>query len=410
MSARRERSPTVLLIGTLDTKGKEYAYLRDRIREREVDVLLIDAGILDDPLTEPDVTRQEVAAAAGADVRALADARDRSTAIEAMSRGAAEIVLRLHAEGRFDAVGALGGTGGTALATHAMQRLPVGVPKLMVSTAASGDTSRYFGPVDVTMMHSVVDIAGLNTILTRILRNAASALVGMATATAPPPGEERPLIVASMFGVTTPCVTVARERLEELGYEVLVFHQVGLGGHSLEEVVKTGAVVGVLDVTLSGLADEIAGGIWPAGPERLEAAGRLGIPMVVSPGALDFVTIGPPEPLPARFAGRPLYVHDNVLAATRTTPEECLQIAAALAHKLNAATGPTALFVPLRGLSVLSTEGQVLYDPEADDALFSALRELVDRSKVEMHEVDVDINHPTFALAMAERLHEFVTR
>ena len=182
MSARRERSPTVLLIGTLDTKGKEYAYLRDRIREREVDVLLDRRGILDDPLTEPDVTRQEVAAAAGADVRALADARDRSTAIEAMSRGAAEIVLRLHAEGRFDAVGALGGTGGTALATHAMQRLPVGVPKLMVSTAASGDTSRYFGPVDVTMMHSVVDIAGLNTILTRILRNAASALVGMATA------------------------------------------------------------------------------------------------------------------------------------------------------------------------------------------------------------------------------------
>jgi uncharacterized protein (UPF0261 family) len=403
-----ERSPTVLLVGTLDTKGKEYAYLRDRIRERGVEVLLIDAGILGEPLTEPDVTRQEVAAAGGADVGALAQARDRSAAIEAMSRGAAEVVVRLHAEGRFDAIGALGGTGGTTLGTHAMQRLPIGVPKLMVSTAASGDTSRYFGPVDVTLMYSVVDIAGLNTILTQILVNAAGALVGMATRVAAPPGEGRPLIVASMFGVTTPCVTVARERLEELGYEVLVFHQVGLGGDSLEEVVRTGSVVGVLDVTTSGLADEIGDGIWPAGRERVEVAGRLGVPQVVSLGALDCVVIGPPEPLPARFAGRPLYVHDHVLAATRTTLEECRQIAAALAHKLNAATGPTALFVPLRGLSMVSTEGQVLHDSEADEALISTLRELVDRSNVEVREVDAEINDPQFALAMANRLHELI--
>ena len=403
-----ERSPTVLLVGTLDTKGNEYAYLRDRIRERGVEVLLIDAGILGEPLTEPDVTRQEVAVAAGADVQALADARNRSAAIETMSRGAAAVVLRLHAEGRFDAIGALGGTGGTTLATYAMQQLPIGAPKLIVSTAASGDTSRYFGPVDVTMMYSVVDIAGLNSVLTGILVNAAGALVGMATASAPPPAEARPLIVASMFGVTTPCVTVARERLEELGYEVLVFHQVGLGGHSLEEVVKTGSVVGVLDITTSGLADELGAGIWPAGPERLEVAGRLGIPQVVSLGGLDFITIGPPEPLPAHFTGRPLYIHDNVLAATRTTPEECRQIAAALARKLSAATGPTALFVPLRGLSLLSTEGPVLQDSEADEALFSTLRELVDPSKVEVHEVDAEINDPQFALAMAERLHELV--
>jgi uncharacterized protein (UPF0261 family) len=409
MSKTRERSPTVLLVGTLDTKGKEYAYLRDRIREREVDVLLIDAGILGEPLTEPDVTRQEVAAAAGVDVQALADARDRAAALEAMSSGAAEIVLRLHAEDRFDAIGALGGTGGTALATYAMQRLPVGVPKLMISTAASGDTSPYFGPVDVTMMHSVVDVVGSNTILTRILINAAGALVGMATAAAPPRVEERPLIVASMFGVTTPCVTVARERLEELGYEVLVFHQIGLGGRSLEEVVKTGAVVGVLDVTTAGLADEIGGGIWPAGPERLEVAGRLGIPQVVSLGALDTLVIGPPDPLPERFAGRPIYLHNDVLAATRTTPEECRQIGALLARKLNAATGPTVLYVPLRGLSMLSTEGQPFHDPEADEALFSTLRELVDRSKVEVHEVDAEVNAPHFALAMAERLHELVT-
>ena len=208
-----ERQPTVLLVGTLDTKGKEYAYLRERIRERGVDVLLVDAGILGGPLTEPDVTRQEVAAAGGADVEALAEARDRSAAIEAMSRGVAEVVLGLHAKNRFDAIGALGGTGGTALATHAMQRLPIGLPKLMVSTAASGDTQRYFGPVDVTMMYSVVDIAGLNSILTGILGNAAGALVGMATRPASPPGEGKPLIVASSHrGVESPivgCVGVA---------------------------------------------------------------------------------------------------------------------------------------------------------------------------------------------------------
>ena len=401
-------SPTVVLIGTLDTKGKEYAYLRERIRERGVDVLLVDAGILGEPLTEPDVARQEVAAAAGVDVRALAHARDRSAAIEAMSRGAAEVVLRLHAEGRLDAIGALGGTGGTTLATHAMQQLPVGVPKLMVSTAATGDTGRYFGPVDVTMMYSVVDIAGLNTILARILVNAAGALVGMATGTAPARDDARPLIVTSMFGVTTPCVTVARERLEELGYEVLVFHQVGLGGQSLEEVVKTGSVAGVLDATTSGLADEIGGGIWPAGSDRLETAGRMGVPQVVSLGALDFVVIGPPEPLPDRFAGRALYVHDNVLGASRTTPAECRQIAAALARKLNAATGPTVLFVPLRGLSLLSTAGEVLHDPEADAALVDTLREFVDRSRVEVHEVDAGLNDAQFALAMADRLHELV--
>jgi len=405
-----ERKPTVLLVGTLDTKGKEYAYLRDRIRERGVEVLLVDAGILGEPLTEPDVTRHEVGAAGGADVKALADARDRSAAIEAMSRGAAEVVLKLHAGRRFDAIGALGGTGGTALATYAMQRLPIGVPKLMVSTAASGDTQRYFGPTDVTMMYSVVDIAGLNSVLTGILRNTAGALVGMATRSVAPQDEGKPLIVASMFGVTTPCVTVGRERLEELGYEVLVFHQVGLGGQSLEEVVKTGRVAGVLDVTTGGLADTIGGGIWPDGPERIESAGRLGVPQVVSLGGLDFVTIGPPEPLPARFAGRTLYIHDNVLAATRPTPEESRQVATVLARKLNAATGPTALYVPLRGVSLLSTAGAVLADAEADEALFSGLRELVDDARVEVHEVDAEINDPEFALAMANRLHALIDR
>jgi uncharacterized protein (UPF0261 family) len=407
----REGIPTVVLLGTLDTKGKEYAYLRERIRECGVDVLLVDAGILGEPLTEPDVTRQEVAAAVGADVEALADARDRAAAIATMGRGAAEVVRRLQAEGQLAAIGALGGSGGTALATHAMRALPVGVPKLMVSTVASGETSPYVGSVDVTMMYSVVDVAGINRISGRIIANAARALAGMAIGTESPPDDAKPLIVASMWGVTTPCVTTARERLEELGYDVLVFHQTGTGGRSMEKLMTTGLVDGVLDITTTELADELCAGIWPSGPERLETAGRLGIPQVVSLGALDVIVIsstGLPDPLPDRFGGRPIYLHDEVLAATRASPEECRALAAVIARKLNAATGPTVLFVPLRGLSLLSTEGQVLHDPEGDEALFSALRDLVDRSKVEVHEVDIDINDPQFALAMAERLHELV--
>jgi uncharacterized protein (UPF0261 family) len=373
-----------------------------------VDVLLVDAGILGEPLTEPDVTRQEVAAAAGANVHDLADAGDRSVAIEVMGRGATELVLRLHAEGRLDAIGALGGTGGTTLATHAMQRLPIGVPKLMVSTVASGDTSPYVGSADVTMMYSVVDIAGLNQISMRILANAAGTLVGMATEPVPALDQTRPIIVASMWGVTTPCVTAARERLEELGYDVLVFHQTGTGGHSMEELIKRGLVRGVLDVTTTELAGELAGGIWPAGPERLEVAGRLGIPQVVSLGGLDLISIGPPEPLPERFRSRWIYRHDEHIAAARTTSEECASLAKVIARKLNAATGPVALFVPLLGFSPLSVPGAEFRDAEADVALVVGLRELIDPARVELHELDCDINDPRLAVAMAERLHELM--
>lgn len=401
-----------MLLGTLDTKGFEYGYLRDRVKEAGVDVVVVDAGILGEPLIVPDVTRQEVAAAAGADVQALADARDRPTAIETMGRGAAAIVCRLYAENRLDALGALGGTGGTAIATRAMRALPLGVPKLMVSTVASGDVSAYVDTTDVTMMHSVVDVAGINRISARIFTNAARALAGLTAETGAPPNTEKPLVVASMWGVTTPCVTTARERLEELGYDVLVFHQTGVGGKSMEELIAAGLVDGVLDATPTELVDELVGGIWSSGPERLETAGRLGIPQVVSLGALDVIAIsssGLPDPLPERFRDRPIYVHDELMVASRATPDECRELAALVAGKLNAATGPTVLFVPLRGFSLLTTEGQVLNDMVADEALISTLREHIDQTKVEVHEVDVDINDPAFALAMAERLHELVS-
>jgi uncharacterized protein (UPF0261 family) len=329
-----------------------------------------------------------------------------------MGRGAAVIVERLHEEGRLDVLGALGGTGGTAIATRAMRALPIGVPKLMVSTVASGDTSLYVGTTDVTMMYSVVDVAGINRISARIFANAACALAGMATGTELPPVDEKPLVVASMWGVTTPCVTTARQRLEELGYDVLVFHQTGTGGRSMEALIAAGIADAVLDVTTTELADELAGGIWPSGPERLETAGRLGIPQVVSLGALDVIAIsstGLPDPLPEKFRDRPIYVHDELMVATRATPRECRELATVVARKLNAARGPTALFVPLRGLSLLTTEGEVLYDADGDEALFSTLRELVDPAIVELREVDADVNDPQLALAMATKLHELMT-
>jgi uncharacterized protein (UPF0261 family) len=386
---------TVVLLGTLDTKGHEYAYLRDRLREHGVDVLLVDVGV-NEPSIEPDIPRGEVA---------RAEYGDRGAAVEAMARGAETVVRRLHDEGRLDGVLALGGSGGTAIATWAMQALPVGVPKLMVSTMASGDTRPYVGAVDVTMTYSVVDIAGINAVSARILSNAAAAMAGMATAEPPDVESGKPLVAASMFGVTTPCVTAARERLEELGYEVLVFHATGTGGQSMEALMRGGFITAVLDVTTTELADDLVGGVLSAGPDRLEAAGELGLPQVVSLGALDMVNFGPRDSVPERFRDRLFYEHNPTVTLMRTTPDECAELGRRIARKLNAATGPLTLFVPLRGVSMIAVEGQPFHDPEADEALVGALREELDPG-VDVRELDTDVNDPAFATAMAERLHE----
>jgi len=397
---------TVVLVGTLDTKGHEYAYLRDRLREQRVDVLLVDAGVFE-PQVAADVSRQEVAAAAGTDVDALAAAGDRGAAVSAMAQGAAAVVKRLHGEGRLDGVAAVGGSGNSSIAAAAMRALPVGVPKLIVSTVASGDTRPYMGASDVTMTYSVVDIAGINQISAQILTNAAGAIAGMVEAEAPPLAEQRPLVTASMFGVTTPCVTRARERLEELGYEVLVFHQTGTGGESMEELMRAGFIAGSLDVTTTELCDELVGGVLPAYPGRLEAAGELGLPQVVSLGALDMVNFGPRESVPERFEGRNLYVHNPTITLMRTTPDECRELGRRIGRKLSAAQGPTALFVPLRGVSMIAVQGQPFYDAEADGALLAGLRETLG-GNVEVHELDTDVNDEAFALAMADRLDEMI--
>jgi len=396
---------TVVLLGTLDTKGREYAFLRERLREHGVDVLLVDAGV-HVPQVEPDIPREEVARAAGAETAQLAAEGDRGAAVAAMAAGAEAVVQRLHAEGRLEGILALGGSGGSSIATRAMRALPVGVPKLMVSTLASGDTRPYVGAVDVTMMYSVVDISGVNRVSARIMANAAGAVAGMVGATLPPL-DEKPLVAATMFGVTTPCVTRARERLEELGYEVLVFHATGAGGQSMEALARGGFLAGVLDVTTTELADELVGGVLSAGPDRLRAAGEVGLPQVVSLGALDMVNFGPRDTVPERFASRNLYIHNPTVTLMRTTPDECLELGRDIGRKLSAATGPTALYVPLKGVSMIDVEGQPFYDPAADKALLSGLHETLDES-VEVHELERDVNDPEFAVAMADRLHELI--
>jgi uncharacterized protein (UPF0261 family) len=401
-------APTVLLIGTLDTKGEEYAYLRDRLHEAGVETLVADAGTLEPPLLEPDISREEVAATTGADPSALAEAGDRGAAVTAMSEAAAALAAGLHADGRIDGVLAAGGSGNTAIATRAMQALPVGVPKLIVSTMAAGDTRDYVGARDVTMMASVADVAGVNSISARVLANAAAAMAGMVKAPPPPLAEERPLIGMTMFGVTTPCLTMAREELERRGYEPVVFHATGVGGQAMEGLMESGFLAGVLDATTTELCDDLVGGVLSAGPDRLETAGRLGLPQVVSVGALDMVNFGARDTVPERFEGRNLYVHNPVVTLMRTTPEECAELGRRIAAKLSAATGPVALFLPLRGVSMIDAEGEPFWDPEADTALFEALRSGLS-GDVELVELDCHVNDREFAVAMVEKLEGYMS-
>jgi uncharacterized protein (UPF0261 family) len=405
-SATAER--TVLLIGTLDTKGEEFAFLRDRLESADVGVLLADVGTLEPPAATPDFTREQVGAESGVDVEALRAGGDRGSAISAMAGAAAALARRLYDEGLIHGVLSAGGSGNTAIATAAMQALPVGVLKLMVSTMAAGDTSDYVGGVDVTMMASVTDVAGLNSISARILANAAAAMAGMVSAPEPTLEGGRPLVGATMFGVTTPCVTAAREELERRGYEVLVFHATGTGGKAMEALVQGGLLAGVLDVTTTELCDDLVGGVLSAGPARLEAAGRAGVPQVVSLGALDMVNFGARETVPPKFEDRNLYVHNPSVTLMRTTPEECAELGRRIARKLSAATGPVSLFVPLGGVSMIDAEGQPFHDPEADAALFEALREGLDGSSVELIEMDNNVNDDPFAVALVDKLDSYL--
>ncbi|MBN8996330.1 MAG: Tm-1-like ATP-binding domain-containing protein [Rhizobiales bacterium] len=394
---------TVAIIGTLDTKAAEFAFLKRAIEDEGVGTLLIDAGILADPPFAPDVGARELASAAGADLATLRAARDRGPAVTAMADGAAATVTRLQAEGRIHGIIGMGGGGGTSIAARAMRALPVGFPKLIVSTLAAGDISPYVGVKDIMMMPSIVDIAGINRLSSEIMANAAGAIAGMVKAKRPGAGSAKPLVAATMFGVTTPCVTKARAVLEDAGYEVLVFHATGTGGRTMEELVRAGFVEGVLDITTTELADELAGGVLSAGPDRLTAAGEKGIPQVVSSGALDMVNFGAPETVPARYASRLFYRHNPQVTLMRTTVEENAALGRILAEKLNAASGPTTFILPKGGVSAIDLPGKPFHDPEADAAFIRELKANLG-ANVTLVERDADINDEAFATEAANLL------
>ena len=393
---------TIAVLGTMDTKGEEHAFVADVIRQRGHTPLIVDVGTLEPPKLKPDVTREEVARAAGADLAALVMKRDRGEAVTAMSKGAPVVLSRLLGEKKIDGVISLGGGGGTAIATAAMRALPIGFPKLMVSTLASGNTAQYVGVKDIVMFPSIVDVAGLNRISRQILTRAAGAICGMVEST-PQPSADKPIIVASQFGNTTECVNHARKLLEEQGYEVLVFHATGIGGRTMESLIEAGLVAGVLDITTTEWADELVGGILGAGPTRLEAAAKHGVPAIVAPGCLDMVNFGAPDTVPAKFAGRRFYQHNPQVTLMRTTPEECRRLGEIIAEKLNASKGPVTVLIPLQGISVISAAGQPFHDAEADRALFAALKAKL-RKDISVQEFDCNINAPEFAEACVQSL------
>jgi uncharacterized protein (UPF0261 family) len=398
--------PTVGIIGTFDTKGNEFDYLQRCIRALGVETVTIDCGV-GQPLLAADIRAEAVAHAAGLSFTELRERRDRGEWVAAMAQGAAIVSAQLYREGRIHALVSLGGSAGTTIGTAAMRALPVGAPKLMVSTMASGDTRPYVDTKDICMMYSVVDIAGVNRFSRRILRNAAAAISGMAGVTDEVEQDDRPLIAATMFGVTTPCVTRAREVLESAGYEVLVFHATGTGGRAMEDLVRGGFLAGVLDVTTTELADELVGGVLSAGPQRLETAGLMGIPQVVCPGAIDMVNFGPRDTIPRQFADRVFYEHNASVTLMRTTPDENAELGRITARKLNDARGPVTVLLPLQGVSALDRAGQPFHDSSADAAYREALTDALAPS-IGVRELDLHINDPAFAEAAAQTLLEMM--
>lgn len=393
----------VALVVSLDTKAEEARYLREEIAAHGVGVKVVDFGIAA-PGFRPDVTAAEIASLGGGRLEKLTADRDRAVAIDTMMRGVAVWTADAHARGALAGVISVGGSGGTAVGTAAMRVLPFGVPKVMVSTVAASDVSSYVGTKDITMINSVVDFAGLNSISEPMLRNAAAAVAAMAKAAAMPsrlPAQR--LIAASQFGVTTPAVEQARALLERAGYTLVPFHATGIGGRTMEALIADGLFEAVLDLTTTEWADEIAGGNLSAGPDRLGAAARAGLPQVIAPGALDMANFFG-VPVPERHAGRLIHQHNANVALMRTTAEENAEIGRRIAGQLNQSAGPVVVLFPLRGISALDAAGQPFFDPATDAALLEALRAHL-APTVRLVTLDLHLNDASFAeRAVAELL------
>lgn len=400
---------TLAIAGTFDTKGTEFLYVRNLAQKLGLQTLMIHTGVFE-PAFEPDISNREVAGAAGYDIDEIVKKQDRGMAMEALSKGMEKLLPKLYAEGKFDGILSFGGSGGTSLVTPGMRMLPIGVPKMMVSTMASGNVSQYVGTSDIIMMPSIVDVAGLNRISRTIFRNATLAAAGMlAEVQEEETAETRPLIAATMFGVTTPCVNYAKEYLEKRGYEVLVFHATGTGGKTMESLIDAGFFSGVLDLTTTEWCDEIVGGVLAAGEHRCEAAAKNGIPQVVSVGALDMVNFGPMDTVPEQFLSRNLYKHNPTVTLMRTTVSENVEIGKAIAEKLNMAKGKTVLMLPLKGVSMLDAEGVAFCGKAEDKALFNTLKKEIHTDAVKIVELDLHINDKEFAETAAQKLIDLLS-
>jgi uncharacterized protein (UPF0261 family) len=401
---------TVVLIGALDTKGKEFAFVKDLIEQQGLKTLVIDFGVLGEPAFEPDIGREEVARAGGGDLAHLRTGEHKDQAMKTMATGVAAIVRKLYDEGRLHGILSMGGSGGTSIATTGMRTLPIGVPKVMVSTVGGGDVSAFAGTKDITFIPSIVDVAGINRISRTIYSNAAGAIAGMVKVEAPAAsGQEKPLITASMFGNTTQAVDRARSVMEEKGYEVLVFHATGTGGKTMESLITDGYIVGSMDITTTELADEVCGGVLSAGPDRCMAASRAGIPTVLVPGCADMANFWGIGTVPEKYKNRNLYEWNPNVTLLRTNVEENIRIGEMIAAAANAATAPVAILLPLKGVSMLDSEGGDFWDPGADQACYDTIKKNL-KPGIPVIEIDHNINDPEFADKVAETLLDMLQK
>jgi len=400
---------TVVIVGALDTKGEEFAYTKGIMEKLGVKTLLVDFGVMGKPALAPDVTREEVAKAGGGDLDYLASGSHKDEAMKTMAKGLAVVVKKLYDEGKLDGIFGMGGSGGTSIATRAMRTLPVGVPKVMISTLGGGDVSAYTGAKDIAFIPSIVDVAGLNSISREIFANGAGAIAGMVLSEKPAGVESKLLITASMFGNTTTCVNAAREIIEKEGYEVLVFHATGTGGKTMESLIADGYIAGSLDITTTELADEVCGGVFSAGPERVQAASKASIPAVIVPGCVDMANFDAIDTVPEKFKGRNLYEWNPNVTLLRTNVEENIKMGEMIAAAANLSSAPTAVVLPLKGVSMLDSEGERFWDPEADQACFDAIKKNL-KPGIPVIEMDNNINDPAFSTKVAETLLEMLKK
>ena len=394
---------TVVIVGALDTKGEEFAFIKKLIEKEGLNTLVVDFGVMGEPAFAPQIGRQEVAQAGGGDLKYLSSGEHKDQAMKVMAAGLAKVVRQLHTDGRLDGIIGMGGSGGTSIATTGMRVLPVGVPKVMVSTVGGGDVSAYTGAKDIVFIPSIVDVSGINRISRRIYANAAGAIAGMVKAELPPATAEKPLVVASMFGNTTKCVDMARKVIEDAGYEVLVFHATGTGGRTMESLIQDGYIVASMDITTTELADEVCGGVFSAGPERCMAASKAGIPAVLVPGCVDMANFGGLDTVPEKFRQRILYEWNPNVTLLRTNVEENIKMGKMIAAAANAATAPVSILLPLKGVSMLDSPGGQFWDPEADQACYQTIKDQV-KPGIAVIELDNNINDPEFAERIAHTL------